>query len=193
MNYLGDTSPPKVFLNDYGSTETNTRFSFLASDKGVSRDDMHIYMYHEPWASKMFCRVWLNSEGIFVLSGNVSNGPAREQLFLGANQYGDTYSITVDFNFPNRTQTVSATNLTDPGQVLTTQVAYFSEDNGGDPMTLELAKNLTLRLISVSPAAGVKRSMWDNVSFAPIPEPSALLALASGLVALAGVRMRRRR
>ena len=170
LQYFGHNTGSDYTLNNSGFSETGTTFSFLAADKGVDAVDMHVYIVENPPVNNIWCRIFMTASWeIAVLSGQITGiGGAppthpREEKILGVCQQGDTYSIAVEFDFVERTQTVSAMNLTHPEQVLTTQIAYFSEDREDSPITLEKAKYSTIRLISVNAATGGARSMWDNV------------------------------
>ena len=197
MAYMGANIAAKYTMNDFGFTETLTQFSFLAASLGgeALQSEMRVYLNDAPWAG-IWARIFLSPTGIYALGGQTQAGcpHPRVRQDLGAFVYGDIYSFTVGFNFIDHTYTVAAENLTDPTQVLTTQTLYMAEDYCLYPVTLEAAGNSTIWLACYAPGSGgLARDMWDNVSMPTIPEPSALLALASGLVALAGVRIRRRR
>ncbi len=199
MAYMGINAAAKYTLNSFPFTETDTQLKFLAAsfnDYGVN-STMHVYMNDTDWAA-----VWMEifmdpaEGGIYAWSGQAQAGAAhpRTKVIIGEFWYDHIYSFTVGFNFADHTYTVAVENLTDPLQVLAPKTMYMSEYYYIYPITQLNAGISTLELVSQTVASGgLTRDMWDNVGFDTIPEPSALLALGSGLVALAGVRFRRRR
>ena len=172
MFYMGSNEPAEYTLNNFGFTETDTQLRFLASSKRPEfLSNMIVYLYHE-WPAVWAQIHMSNAFGIYAFSGQLvglgGNPPThpREMKVLGAFQYGDVYSFTVDFDFVAHTYTVAAENLTDPGQVLTPQTCYLCENNENYPVTLEHAQNSTLQMKSQqSGGGGLVRDMYDNVFF----------------------------